>query len=187
MVALATIRGNLPPAMPEDPAGRAEPTDSGAPDPSADAIRLRQLLQELVRGFGFLAASQTPCGQPVSPSYAHALTILLERKRLGQTTSQVELGASLGIDKSNVARLCARMEAAGHVVQKRADEDRRSRMLELTRKGSALAGRIEEASRARFGVLMRGVPGEQRQSLLECLAVLNTAVRALRTDEEQQP
>ena len=171
--------------MSEAAAGRSEATDREALDSGADGVRLRQLLQELVRGFGFLAADHTPCGQPVSPSYAHALSILLERSRLKQTTSQAELGASLGIDKSNVARLCARMEAAGHVVQKRTEEDRRTRLLELTRKGSALAARIEEASRARFNVLIGGVPSEKRRPLLECLAVLNTAVRSLRTGEEQ--
>lgn len=174
-------------AMSQDPGGRADSTDDEAPGSSSDAVRLRRLLQELVRGFGFLASDRTPCGQPVSPSYAHALTILLERTRLGHTTSQAELGATLGIDKSNVARLCARMEAAGHVVQKRPDEDRRSRLLELTRKGSALALRIDESSRARFSALMEGVPGEKRPLLLDCLADLNTAVRALHTDEEQDP
>lgn len=173
--------------MSKVPAGRARPTTRAAPDPPGDAARLRQLLQELVRGFGLLAASQTPCGQPVPPSHAHALMILLERARLGQRTSQTELGASLGIDKSNVTRLCSRMEAAGHAVQKRSDEDRRSRLIDLTARGSALAARIEDASHARFGALLAGVPVQKRRSLLDCLATLNTAVRALRTTEEQEP
>lgn len=170
--------------MSKAPVRRVETAACDAPDPSGDATRLRQLLQELVRGFGLLAANQTPCGQPVSPSYAHALTILLERRRLGQKTSQAELGASLGIDKSNVARLCARMGAGGHVLQKRPAEDRRSRLLELTSKGAALAARIEQASQARFGALIAGVPTQKRRLLLDCLDVLNTAAHALRTPEE---
>lgn len=171
--------------MSRDADGAPAPAEGDVPETPADAAHLRRLLQELVRGFGFLATSQTPCGQPVSPSHAHALTILLERARLGQKTSQTELGASLGIDKSNVARLCARMETAGHIRQKRPAEDRRSRHIELTGKGKGLAARIEQASHARFGALMSGVPRQKRRALLDCLAVLNTAVHALRTTEEE--
>lgn len=166
---------------------RADPPESDASDGPGDASRLRDLMQELVRGFGLLAANQTPCGQPVSPSHAHALMTLVERKRLAQATSQTELGASLGIDKSNVARLCGRMEAAGHVLQKRAPGDGRSRVLQLTAKGAALAARIEAASHARFSALLASVPTPKRRSLLDCLAVLNAAVHTLRTTEETSP
>lgn len=158
-----------------------------APDPFGDAAQLRRLLQDVVRGFGLLSAHETPCGQPVSPSNAHALMVLLERKRLAQPTSQTDLGASLGIDKSNVTRLCGRMEAAGHVLQRRSTEDLRSRRVELTPEGSALAARIEAASHARFAALITAVPAAKRRPLLDCLAELNVAVQALRPTKEDSP
>ena len=86
-----------------------------------------------------------------------------------------------------MARLCARMEAAGHVVQKRATRDRRSRLIELTAGGAGLAARIEEASLTRFSTLIERIPGQDRQPLLDALAVLNAAVLALRTTEGDSP
>lgn len=170
--------------MSKAPSADLEPGERAAPRPSGDAEQLRRLVQELVRSFGLLAANQTPCGQPVSPSYAHALMILLERRRPAPALSQAELGALLGIDKSNVARLCARMEAAGHLVQKRTPDDGRSRLLALTAKGTKLATRIEESSHARFDLVIAAIPEGRRRALFDGLTTLNSAVQALRDSEE---
>lgn len=170
--------------MPKTVAGHPDPDGSPTPRPAGDAEHLRRLVQQLVRSFGLLAANTTPCGEPVSPSYAHALMILLERRRLAQMTSQAELGALLGIDKSNVTRLCGRMEAAGQLVQKRAPGDGRSRLLALTARGATLATRIEETSRARFGRVIAAIPEDERPSLFDGLRTLNVAVEALHDAEE---
>src|SRR4051794_33355373 len=97
--------------------------DRGARATEAETERLRALVQHFVRRFGLLVTRETPCGLPVSTSYAHALMVVLERGQRKERTSQADLAALLGIDKSNVARLCARMETAGHVIQERAPED----------------------------------------------------------------
>jgi DNA-binding MarR family transcriptional regulator len=76
-------------------------------------------MQRLFRRFGALSADATPCGKPLSMAHAHALMVLLTRGEL----SQQELGAELCIDKSNVARLCARMVDAEHVVQQQSETD----------------------------------------------------------------
>ena len=94
-----------------------------------DAERLRTLVQTFVRRFGLLLGDHTPCGQPISVSHAHALMLLASRS---EATSQSELGRLLGIDKSNVTRLCSRMEKLGHVRQSRAPTDRRSRLVRIT-------------------------------------------------------
>jgi DNA-binding MarR family transcriptional regulator len=140
--------------------------------------RLRELVQEFVRKFGLLVTKETPCGQPISLSYAHALMVLLERDQ-APATSQTDLGLALGIDKSNVTRLCSRMEAAGHISQARAPEDGRSRLVQLTATGRRLAQRIDEASRERFGRIVAAVSPDQRRGVLESLAVLNMAVGSL--------
>ncbi len=150
-------------------------------EPLAQIDRLRELVQEFVRRFGLLVTKETPCGQPISLSYAHALMVLLERTR-APATSQTELGLALGIDKSNVTRLCSRMEAAGHVSQVRAPGDRRSRLVILTPAGRRLAQRIEEASRRRFGRIVAAVSPDQRRTVFESLALLNAAVESLRTE-----
>lgn len=76
--------------------------------------------------------------------------ILLGR---GELTQQ-ELGAELCIDKSNVARLCAKMVHAGHAEQTAGVQDRRSRMVSLTSAGKRLAREVNSASRQRFGALL---------------------------------
>jgi hypothetical protein len=58
----------------------------------------------------FCRAADSPHGMPISIRHAHALMVLHGRGEL----SQQELGGDLCIDKSNVARRCANMLAAGH-------------------------------------------------------------------------
>ncbi len=144
-----------------------------------DAQRLRALVQTFVRGFGLLVTRETPCGHAVSPSYAHGLMVLLERTARNQRTLQSDLGGALGIDKSNVTRLCARMEAAGHAVQERSPVDGRARLVRLTSAGARLARRIERSSLHRFEHLVGGVASQRRRGLFASLELLNAALETL--------
>src|SRR5436309_2282258 len=109
---------------------------------AANADELRRLMQRLFRRFGALATSSTPCGKPLSIAHAHGLLVLLAS---GETTQQA-LGAELCIDKSNVARLCAKMVEAGHVIQRQSEQDGRSRIVSLTARGERLAREVDAAS-----------------------------------------
>jgi len=108
--------------------------------------------------------------------------VLLEREQESLPTSQSDLGARLGIDKSNVARLCERLHTQGHAIQARSAEDGRSRQLCLTAKGRRMAEQIAGASLQRFQRVVKGVPPNKRVALLESLAVLNAAVATLKED-----
>jgi DNA-binding MarR family transcriptional regulator len=148
-----------------------------------EATRLKTMVQEFARSFGLLVTKQTPCGFPLSPSYAHCLMLLLEREKQGLQTSQTEIGARLTIDKSNIARLCAKLEKAGHATQQRDPGDGRGRLVELTAKGRRMAERIEAASNDRFARVLAAVPVAQRPRLLASLGVLIEAVRTLEEAE----
>lgn len=163
---------------------RSSSLSPAALGPADEALRLRHLIQTFVRDFGLLVTKETPCGQPVAPSYAHALMVLRERSASGATTSQVDLVRTLKIDKSNIARMCARMERASHVVQTRDPEDARARVLVLTAKGMRLASKLEASSRTRFGRVIDGVPRARRAELFAALTALNTAVAALGEEKE---
>lgn len=147
--------------------------------------QLRSLVQSFVRDFGLLASNETPCGHPIPVSYAHALMVLLERRRVGAAMLQADLGAALGIDKSTVARLCTRMEEAGHLTQTRDPNDGRSRLLALTDSGLPLAREIERASRARFRRILAQIQPRRRSAVLESLTSLNEAVAALRSSKDE--
>jgi len=143
------------------------------------AEQLRASIQRFVRSFGLLATDQTPCGTPISASYAHALVVLLERGQLGERATQQELGEALGIDKSNVARLCAKLQRAGHATQQRSASDGRARLLALTPSGRRLAERVQAASRDRFAQLLEALPtDETRRAVLTSLEALNRAIHA---------
>lgn len=136
---------------------------------------LRHLLQRMFRRFGALAAHATPCGKPLPMAYAHALMVLLTRGEL----SQQELGRELCIDKSNIARLCARMVEAGHVEQRSSEHDGRSRRVSLTARGKRLACEVDASSRMRFGMLLDALPEDRRIPVLDSLQHLVAAIDEL--------
>jgi DNA-binding MarR family transcriptional regulator len=150
--------------------------------PHQDAEQLRTLVQEFVRRFGLLVTRQTPCGFPISPSHAHALMLLLRRTREGHATFQSDLAGTLGIDKSNIARLCERMADVGHATQSVSPEDGRSRLVALTTKGTRLAERIDQGSRDRFSAVAACIPARKRRAVISALTELNAAV--VRTAEQ---
>jgi DNA-binding MarR family transcriptional regulator len=152
------------------------PPPAAIPASSPEATDLRLLIQTFIRSSGLLAGDQTPCGHPVAVSHAHALMVLLETARKGKCMTQRELGQALGIDKSNVARLCRRMESAGHLVQSRSADDGRARLLSLTARGTRVAKNVERSSRDRFQWLMSAIPRRSRAGVLSSLACLNRAL-----------
>jgi DNA-binding MarR family transcriptional regulator len=141
-----------------------------------DSHSLRTLTQRLFRRFGVLAGDQTPCGQPLPLAHAHALQVLLAAP--GPLTQQA-LGHALGIDKSNVARLCARLVEVGHATQAPGRRDRRSRVVTLTAKGKRVAAVVDDASRARFAAVLAAVPDHARAGVLEALQHLLVAIDAV--------
>lgn len=143
-----------------------------------EAELLRTHVQGFVRGFGLLAEDRTPCGKSMSPREAHALMLLLERERAGNAPRQNDLGAVLGIDKSNVTRLVQRLEGAGRIDRAPSDADARARLLRLTPKGKRLAESLEAASRARFKALCARIPVARRKAVISALALLGAALTA---------
>jgi DNA-binding MarR family transcriptional regulator len=144
---------------------------------------LRSLIQRLFRMFGALEADTTPCGKPLPMAHAHALMILLGR---GELTQQ-HLGAELRIDKSNVARLCAKMVDVGHVVQRAGARDRRNRTIALTAAGKRLAGEVNAASRQRFGSLLSALKAAHREPVIRALSQLVAAIDASSTERLEEP
>lgn len=149
---------------------------------SGPAEELRRATQRLFRRFGALAQDSTPCGKPLPMAHAHALMLLLGRGEL----SQQELGAELGIDKSNVARLCARMVEAGHANQRPCPQDGRSRRVTLTARGRRLALEVDVTSRTRFETLLTAIPEERRGQVVAALQELVVALDALSPPRTQE-
>ncbi len=152
-------------------------------DAADPTLSLRAQVQAFVRRFGLLDDSRTPCGKPLPLSHAHALAVLLERHHRGDRTLHKDLTFALGLDKSNVARLCARMQDAGHITQQRPADDGRAREVVLTAKGLKLAREVDSASRQRFERVLRAMPAGERKRVLQALQILNEAVEAVHEEE----
>jgi DNA-binding MarR family transcriptional regulator len=146
---------------------------------SLEATALRGLVQRFVRTFGLLSSNRTPCGKPLAVSHAHALMVLAGRAGRTGNLSQQALGKVLGIDKSNVARLCVKMERAGHVKQVRSPLDGRARLLSLTAAGEKTAAGVERSSQERFRELLDALGPRSRRPVLSALEQLNDAAGRL--------
>ena len=171
-------------SLPSDPCPQRSPGGRHAAT-AEDGKELRAAVQALVRGLGLLSSDRTPWGERLTISHAHALLILLECSQRGYKPTQHDLGKTLGIDKSNVARLCARMEAARLLTQERCREDGRARRLTPTEKGLQLAIRVEGASGNLFTAVMTVIPPHARDGVVSALEALDVAVReVLRTSRE---
>jgi MarR family transcriptional regulator for hemolysin len=94
----------------------------------------------------------------------------------GRPVRQNELGAGLGIDKSNVARLCAQMEEKRHVRQEADANDRRARRVRLTAKGQRVGQEVKQASERRFQDLLARIPAAAHEAVFAGLSALNEAL-----------
>lgn len=74
---------------------------------------------------------------------------LLELQQAGELTVTA-LAQRLNVDRTNVSRLCARMEALGEVERRPCPSDGRALRLHLTRKGRNVAQRVDAASHRHF-------------------------------------
>ncbi len=142
-----------------------------------NAQQLRRHVQKFVRLFGLMQDHQTPCGQPLSVPHAHTLMILLDAEASGQGGLRIsELGEGLNLDKSNVSRLCARMEQEGHLERRPCPEDGRAKRLWLTDDGRQLARQVDRASLQRFTQMLEAMPAGGREQVIRTLDTLNQAI-----------
>ena len=137
-----------------------------------DPRPLRAGFQKLIRNSGVLAASQTPCGVPVSPARAQALMYLLALEKERKTPRHRDLQRALGIDKSNVSRLVRQMVSAGDVVESVCPLDSRARRVALAPPGRRLAKELEEKSVERFKELLDILPVGERKHVVDALEML---------------
>lgn len=146
------------------------PVDVENHDPSA--IRLQQEVIGFVRAFGLLSSEQTPCGQPMAPSDAHALSELVSEGGL----TQRELVDQLHLDRSSVSRLVDRLVARGWV-ERASGPDRRTVRLLPTPAGRRVAAEIAGARTKRFAALLDAVPPDRRDAVLDAIRLLTAAAR----------
>lgn len=91
-----------------------------------------------------------------------------------------ELATKLAIDRTNVSRLCVRMEVAGELAREPHPEDGRARTLRLTARGKKLARSVDEQSAGHF----EGVAKQLGGSVGEVVSTLTRLANAMALTEE---
>ena len=84
-----------------------------------------------------------------------------------------QIAAALGLDLSYVSRLVSRLEASGHLQRAPAADDRRRRIVTLTRRGARLLAEVERRSNARMDDLTRHLPAHEIEELLEAMDTIH--------------
>jgi len=140
------------------------------PEPNAET--LRGLIRALVRRFGLLDQSHTPCGLPMTVSDAHALVEILGNPRI----EPLELSRRLGLSKSAVSRLLARLKKRGQLRQERNSDDGRYSNLILTEKGNRIARMIDRESLLLFEAIFAGIDEREAKQLVNSLPHLIRAI-----------
>lgn len=137
------------------------------------AASLQHDLTAFIRAFGLLSSDRTPCGHPMAPSDAHALTEIADGE-----LSQRDLVDRLHLDRSSVSRLVDRLVGRGWVERSEGTGDRRTVQLSATSAGRRVAADIAESRGQRFAALMDALPSERREDIIDALRLLTEAARA---------
>jgi DNA-binding MarR family transcriptional regulator len=148
---------------------------------NATARRLRDAVRHLMVAHGALEETKRPCGAELSSPHAHALLELLHHI---EPMTISELAAKLAIDRTNVSRLCARMEEAGELARELHPGDRRARALRLTAKGKKLARNVDDQSARHFDRLATRL-GDGVVEVISALNHLSHAMAFTETEEDE--
>ncbi|MEV4471272.1 MarR family transcriptional regulator [Nonomuraea sp. NPDC049504] len=138
----------------------------------ADELDLQEAVARFVRAFGLHQPDQTPCGQPIPVSEAHALGELARDGALRQS----ELAHRLKLEKSTTSRLVTQLITRGWAERTPAPDDGRGRLVQLTEQGVKAAARLAEARAERFSAVLNRVPEGERADVLRALTLLTEAI-----------
>ncbi|WP_068921084.1 MarR family winged helix-turn-helix transcriptional regulator [Planobispora rosea] len=140
----------------------------------ADEHELQEAVARFVRAFGLHQPDQTPCGQPIPVSEAHALGELARDGALRQS----DLARRLRLEKSTTSRLVTQLIKRGWAERTPAPDDGRGVLVQLTPPGVTAAARLAEARAARFSAVLDRVPEGERDDVLRALTTLTEAIDA---------
>jgi DNA-binding MarR family transcriptional regulator len=100
------------------------------------------------------------------PRHLVALTVMREN---GGVTGQQELAGVLGVDRTNLVGLLNELEGAGLILRRRAPQDRRRHIVELTAAGEERLSAAEGAIGAAEDEVLGALSPRQREQLFELL------------------
>ncbi|MEO0322268.1 MAG: MarR family transcriptional regulator [Myxococcota bacterium] len=134
---------------------------------------LREAVRRLIAAHAALEPMRRPCGAVLT--LPHAWTLLELKAEPGLTLTT--LASRLNIDRSNVSRLCARLESEGELRREPCPDDGRALRLRLTAKGRRAAARVDRGSAQHFAVVWQRL-GRDGPRVLAAVERLSEALAA---------
>lgn len=147
-------------------------------DPSV-VEQVRAASRTMVRELGFMRT--TLAGTDYSPSAVHTLLELSARG----TLSAAQLVQVLGLEKSSVSRLVAKLVRSGEVQETASDDDARTKRLSLTAQGTRTVGAIHAYGQRQVTTALTALDGAQQRSIAQGLEAYAQALKAQRLGAEQ--
>ncbi|MBP7564421.1 MAG: winged helix-turn-helix transcriptional regulator [Burkholderiaceae bacterium] len=148
----------------------AKPATAGPTTSSALQQRVGFLLRRLLQIHAAMFAEET-AGHDVTPVQFSLLTALNELGEVDQNT----LSHAIGLERSSVAEVLPRLEEKGMLSRRRSQDDRRVKLVKLTRKGGQLLLRLAPSVQRSHDRLIEKLSPMQREQLLRQLAQLVAA------------
>ncbi|MFG6201747.1 MarR family winged helix-turn-helix transcriptional regulator [Nonomuraea sp. JJY05] len=138
----------------------------------SEEMQLLETVARFVRAFGLHQPDQTPCGQPIPVSEAHALGELARDGALRQS----DLAHRLRLEKSSTSRLVTQLINRGWAERTPAPDDGRGVLVQLTPQGVNAAEQLAKARAKRFSAILDRVPEGERADVLRALTILTEAI-----------
>ncbi|MBR8656926.1 MarR family transcriptional regulator [Achromobacter sp. Marseille-Q0513] len=139
---------------------------------------IRAASRSMVRELGFMQSTLAASGHSAS-----AVHTLLEIDARGAMTA-AQLAPFLGLDKSSISRMLAKLIEAGELEEAVAGDDARVKQLSLTRDGKRKVDQIHAYGRMQVNTAMARLNPSQRQAVAQGLGAYAQALQACRENDE---
>lgn len=141
--------------------------------------QIRSASRTMVRELGFMGT--TLAGTDYSPSAVHAL---LEIGSQGAMTA-AQLVQILGLEKSSVSRMIAKLVQSTELAESPGDDDARTKQLTLTDKGKRTVEEIHVFGQMQVTTALAPLNASQQQTVAQGLNAYAMALKALRLGAEE--
>ncbi|MFH3481228.1 MarR family winged helix-turn-helix transcriptional regulator [Xanthobacter variabilis] len=91
------------------------------------------------------------------------------------TVEQIALSRAVGLDRTNIADVVARLETRGLITRTISPRDRRMKLVSLTETGRALLERVQDSAARAHERTVAALPPEERERFLKSLRLLVAA------------
>lgn len=139
---------------------------------------IRAASRSMVRELGFMQSTLAASGHSAS-----AVHTLLEIDARGAMTA-AQLAPFLGLDKSSISRMLAKLIEAGELEEAVAGDDARVKQLSLTRAGKRKVDQIHAYGRMQVNTAMARLNPSQRHAVAQGLGAYAQALQACRENDE---